>query len=170
MIVDAPSDRQSSPFLAGFRQGPEHAADIQAVIAWIRQQANVPVWLVGTSRGTQSAAAIATRLNRADGPDGLVLTSTILTDPKAPAVPEMALDRLRIPVLLVHHEADGCNHCAFSETPRLMQKLTHLPRTALLPFRDGISRGEPCDAAGFHGFNGIEREVVGEIANWILVV
>ncbi|MES2509101.1 MAG: hypothetical protein V4625_04185 [Pseudomonadota bacterium] len=38
-VVDAPSDRQKPPFLNGFRQTPEHAADIKAVIAWLKQQA-----------------------------------------------------------------------------------------------------------------------------------
>lgn len=168
VVIDAPSDRQTSPYLAGNRQGPEHAADVQAVIAWVRQQAAVPVWLVGTSRGTQSVAAVATRLSRADGPDGLVLTATILTDPKAPAVPAMALEKLNIPVLVVHHELDGCSHCAYSEIPNLMQKLDGLPRRQLLSFRDGISRGDPCEAMAYHGFNGIEREVVEKIAGWML--
>ena len=43
VVVDAPSDRQNSPFLSGFRQTPEHAADIRAVIAWLRGQAKIPV-------------------------------------------------------------------------------------------------------------------------------
>ena len=60
-VVDAPSDRQSladtmreawRASFRGFRQSSEHVADIKAVIAWLRQKANVPVWLVGTSRGT----------------------------------------------------------------------------------------------------------------------
>ena len=114
VVIDAPSDRQSPPYLVGFRHGAEHAADVQAVIAWVRQQSGLPVWLVGTSRGTQSIAAVATRLSRSDGPDGLVLTSTILTDPKAPPVTAMALERLSIPVLVAHHELDGCSHCAYS--------------------------------------------------------
>lgn len=168
VVIDAPSDRQSAPYLAGNRQGPEHAADVQAVIGWVRQQSGLPVWLVGTSRGTQSVAAVATRLSRTDGPDGLVLTATILTDPKAPAVPAMALDKLSIPVLVAHHELDGCSHCAFSEMPNLMQKLDGLPRKQLLSFRDGVSRGDPCEAMAYHGFNGIEREVVGQIAGWML--
>lgn len=168
VVIDAPSDRQSSPYLAGFRQGPEHAADVQAVIAWVRQQSGLPVWLVGTSRGTQSIAAVATRLSRADGPDGLVLTSTILTDPKAPSVTAMALEKLSIPVLVVHHELDGCSHCAHSDIPALMQKLDGLPRKQLLSFRDGISRGDPCEAMAYHGFNGIEPEVVRQIADWVL--
>ena len=70
-ILDAPSDRQSPPFLSGFRQTAEHTEDIKAVIAWLREQAKVPVWLVGTSRGTQSAAYVAIALADSDGPDGL---------------------------------------------------------------------------------------------------
>ncbi len=35
-VVDAPSDRLSPPYLSGFRQKPEHAADLKAVIAWMR--------------------------------------------------------------------------------------------------------------------------------------
>lgn len=59
-VIDAPSDKQSPPYLGGNRQKPEHRADVLAVIAWLRQQSPAPVWLVGTSRGTQSAAYIAT--------------------------------------------------------------------------------------------------------------
>ena len=60
-VIDAPSDRQSAPYLNGFRLSKEHADDARAVIAWLKEQLHVPVWLVGTSRGT-SAAAIAVAL------------------------------------------------------------------------------------------------------------
>jgi len=167
VVVDAPSDRQSPPFLSGFRQRPEHAADIKAVIAWVRAQAKVPVWLVGTSRGTQSAAYLAIELAGTDGPDGLVLTSTILTDRKTRPVPAMPLGRLRIPVLVVHHEQDGCSHCSFNDVPGLMDKLGGAPRKQLLSFRGGEDRGDPCQAFAHHGFNGLERDVVTQIAAWI---
>ena len=55
VVIDAPSDRQSPPYLSGFRQTDGHVADVKAVIAWLRQQSKIPVWLIGTSRGTQSA-------------------------------------------------------------------------------------------------------------------
>lgn len=167
-VVDAPSDRQSPPYLAGFRQRPEHAADIKAVIAWVRSQASVPVWLVGTSRGTQSAAYVATQLTGAEGPDGLVLSSTILTDDKGRPVPAMPLENLKIPVLVVHHEHDGCSSCAYDQIPTLMHKLASLPRTQLLSFKGGINRGDPCEAQSYHGFNGLENEVVAQTAGWIL--
>jgi len=166
-VVDAPSDRQSPPFLSGFRQTPQHAEDIKAVIAWLREQRKIPVWLIGTSRGTQSAAYVATQLAQAEGPDGLVLTSTILTDRRSRSVTEMPVERLHLPVLVVHHEQDGCQHCRFSDVPALMDKLKGASRTKLLAFTGGISQGDPCEARAHHGYNGQEREVVAQIAAWI---
>jgi alpha/beta superfamily hydrolase len=167
-VVDAPSDRQSAPFLGDFRQTPEHVADIKAVIAWLRQKHQLPVWLVGTSRGTQSAAFIATQLPLSEGgPDGLVLTSSILADHKSRSVSEIAVQQLAIPVLVVHHEQDGCKICPPYEVPRLMHKLSAAPRKEQMLFKGGDDVGDPCEAMAHHGFNGIEREVVGKIAAWI---
>ena len=168
VVVDAPSDRQSNPFLTGFRQTQNHTTDIKAVIAWVRQQEKIPVWLVGTSRGTQSVAYIATELINSDGPDGIVLTSSILTDSKMLPVTSLPLEKLTIPVLVVHHELDACSHCSFSDIPFLMKKLEHSLRKELLSFKDGQSRGDPCEARAYHGFNEIESTVVPQIANWLV--
>jgi hypothetical protein len=37
----------------------------------------------------------------------------------------------------------------------------------LIVFDGGISVGDPCEARAYHGFNGIEREVIARIAAWI---
>lgn len=168
-VIDAPSDKQSPPYLSGNRQKPEHSADVLALIAWLKQQSPVPVWLVGTSRGTQSAAYIATEAAPAQGgPDGLVLTSTILVDPKGRAVPQMPLEKLAIPVLVVHHESDGCKVCLFSDMPMLMEKLAKTPKAELIRVSGGQSRGDPCEAMAYHGFNGLEADVVGKISRWVI--
>jgi len=168
-VVDAPSDRQSAPFLGGFRQTREHVSDVKAVIAWLKQQAAVPVWLVGTSRGTQSAAFIGTELRPDNGgPDGLVLTSSVLRDPRGRPVPDMPLEKIAVPVLVVHHKQDDCRLCAFADVPRLMAGLTSARRKDLLAFDGGTSQGDPCEAFAHHGFNGLEREVVSKIADWIV--
>ena len=166
-IVDAPSDRQSPPYLSGYRQGAEHAADVRAVIAWLKENTKLPVWLVGTSRGTQSAASVATRLPANEGPNGIVLTASIVNDPRSRAVTEMALDTLAIPVLVVHHEEDACRVTLFRDVPRLMQKLTAASRKELMTFRGGENHGDPCEAMAHHGFNGLEKDVVARIAAWI---
>ena len=168
VVVDAPSDRLRAPFLNGFRQTEEHAADLKATIAWARATAKVPVWLVGTSRGTQSAAYAATVLQGADAPDGVVLTATILTDDKQRPVPAMPLEHIKVPVLVVHHQQDGCSYCAYSEIPNLMAKLTHTPRSHLITATGGKNQGDACAAFAHHGFNGLEADVVGQMADWIL--
>ncbi|MGC3963658.1 MAG: alpha/beta hydrolase [Rhodocyclaceae bacterium] len=167
VMVDAPSDRQAPPFLQGFRQSAQHVADVKAVIAWTRSASKLPVWLIGTSRGTQSVGFAATELSGADGPDGIVLSSTILIDDKGRPVPDMPLDRLHIPVLVQHHEQDGCPLCAYSQVPGLMRKLQGAPRSELQTFGGGRNRGDPCEAMAYHGFNGVEDLVVRRAAEWI---
>ena len=168
-VVDVPSDRKNPPYLDGFRQRPEHVEDIKAVIAWLKQQADLPVWLVGTSRGTQSAAFVATQLSSADGgPDGLVLSSSILRDDRSRPVQDMPLGKITIPVLVVHHEKDGCPQCSYGDIPQLMDKLGRAARKELLSFKGGENRANPCGPLAYHGFNGIDRDVVKKIAAWIL--
>ena len=168
-VVDAPSDRQAAPFLGGFRQKPEHVADIKAVIAWLKHQANLPVWLVGTSMGTLSAGFIATQIGPGDGgPDGLVLTSSILSLDAGRPLPAMPLQKIMVPVLVVHHEKDGCKYCAYAQIPSLMEKFSSTPKKELLTFKGGENRGDPCEALAYHGFNGLEKDVVAKIAEWII--
>jgi len=173
ILIDAPSDRQSkflSSYLTEFRQTPEHVVDVKSVIAWVRQkQPKLPVWLIGTSRGTQSAAFVATELaGKPEGPDGLVLTSTILHDNNDRAVLDMPLERLTIPVLVVHHKSDGCVHCFYSMTKALMDKLVASRKKYLMTFDGGINQGDPCGAFAHHGFNGLDNDVVNGIVDWIL--
>lgn len=99
---------------------------------------------------------------------GSMLTSTILTDDRGRPVPAMPLGRIRVPVLVVHHEQDGCPLCSFADIPTLMSKLGNAPRKQLLSFKGGVSTGDPCEAFAYHGFNGLERDVVQQIAAWLL--
>lgn len=166
-VVDAPSDRQRSPFLSGWRQSAEHAEDIGRLVEALRGRMGVPVWLVGTSRGTQSVAHLATVLEGRRAPDGIVLTSSILVDDGTPAVTAMPLERIRQPVLVVHHEADACALCPYSAVPALIGGLKASARAELLAFKGGISTGPVCAALAHHGFNGIEAEVVDAIVRWM---
>lgn len=175
-IVDAPSDRLTPPYLGGFRETPEHAADARAVIAWLRAQPalqRAPVWLIGTSRGTQSVAAIAVALAASGGgPDGIVLTSTILREGRAnytdKPVPDLDLGAIKIPALVVHHEDDACKLCPAADTNALMAKFAQSPRTKLMIVSGGVSQGDACEAFAHHGYNGIESETVHAITAWML--
>jgi hypothetical protein len=126
-VVDVPSDRTSQA-LVGFRTSAEHATDVRALIATLHAAAPVPVWLVGTSMGSVSAANAAARLSDG-GPDGIVLTSSVMGRSRemGESLQDVALDRIRVPVLIVHHRDDTCppaatptraGPCAGSPRPR----------------------------------------------------
>jgi len=79
----------------------------------------------------------------------------------------MPLQKIAIPVLVVHHEKDGCKYCAYAQVRAMTEKLSSAPKKELLTFKGGESRGDPCEALAYHGFNGLEKEVVAGIAEWI---
>ncbi|NML46953.1 alpha/beta hydrolase [Ramlibacter sp. G-1-2-2] len=173
LMLDTPSDRSNRPFLGGgFRESAEHAADMGAAIAWARDTYKLPVWMVGTSRGTESTAQAATRLTGAQAPDGIVLTSSILAQPRfanetGQPVTAMDLARIHMPVLVVHHEQDPCGACPPDELPALMAKFP-AGLAELKTYSGGISQGPACEAFSHHGYNGIEDRVVADIAAWLL--
>jgi hypothetical protein len=165
--VDAPSDHQVG--LDAFRSSAEHAQDIAVVIAYLRQQAPVPVWLIGTSMGTISAANVAARL-RSGGADGLVLTSSIVSSNRrtGPISATVEVGDIALPTLFVHNKDDACMICPFSAVPDMMARFIHAPRKELIAVSGGSTPlSDPCEALSRHGYIGIEDEVVGDIARWI---
>jgi pimeloyl-ACP methyl ester carboxylesterase len=167
-VFDLPSDQPNG--LTGFRTGKDHRRDIAAVIGELHRRApGVPVWLVGTSLGTLSAANGATL--ESGGPDGLVLTSTVLRySPRRAdgAIYDVDLDRIRVPTLVVHNRNDACFVCPYGDVPKLMRNLPATPHKELLTFEGGAEpKSDPCEALSRHGYIGLETEVVARIAAWI---
>ena len=172
VLLDVPSDRSRPPYLGGdFRASAEHAQDLGAVIAWARRTWGKPVWVVGTSRGTHSAATAALQLQGEQAPSGIVLTSTIVGrsrfgESTAPPLTEVDMTGLKLPVLVVHHEQDPCGVTNPAQLPALMKRLP--PETPLRTYTGGSAgTGDPCGPFSHHGFNGIEDRVVQDISAWI---
>jgi predicted alpha/beta-hydrolase family hydrolase len=169
-VMDAPSDHQDG-MTPNFRMSREHAEDISAVAKYLRGRANVPVWLVGTSMGTFSAAngAIA-----ATDVDGLVLVSTI-TRPNPGwkiaaihGVASMHLASIKVPTLILSHRDDQCEFAPATGASELKNRLTasKLARIELLA-GGARSNSEPCAPMAPHGFFGIEDEAIDRIADFI---
>jgi hypothetical protein len=165
--VDGPSDHPEG--LTLFRNTAEHAQDIAAVIAYLRQKAPVPVWLIGTSASTISVADAATRL-KSGGPDGLVFMSSIVVTTKQMAAIQGMFDlsKVALPTLFVHNKEDACPSCSFSAVPSLMARFTNTPRKQLIAVSGGAPpQSDPCEALSRHGYFGIEDEVVTAVVDWI---
>jgi len=165
--VDAPSDKQGkNGMYGGYRTSSDHVTDIDKVIIKLREFSNLPIWLVGTSRGTESVAYLG--INSKQKPTGIVLTSS-MTERNAKGIPvtELPLEDIFIPTLITHHAKDGCRFTKPEGATRIKKKLTAAPVVELKWFKGGREQSNPCKAMSYHGYLGIEDEVVDAIAAFI---
>jgi pimeloyl-ACP methyl ester carboxylesterase len=161
-VVDAPSDRRSG-LDPHFRASAEHAKDIAAAVAFVKEKADLPVWLVGTSNGSISAANGAVRLGPAQIA-GAVLTSSVWTG----GMSLVPYSQIAVPVLVVHNRDDGCAWASFAGAELALTQLANAPAKDFLPVSGGISKSRPCDALAPHGYYGIEGQVVPQMITWIV--
>lgn len=149
------------------RVAEDHMTDIKALVDYLKKDAGVPVWLVSTSRGTVSATAAAVKFGNSDL-GGIVLTSSVVNYKKVGAVPTQDLAAIKVPVLVLHHEQDGCAHCRPHEVPAIVKGLKNAPYKKLVMVNGGGNpTGDPCEALHYHGFIGMEKEVVALITDWM---
>ncbi len=163
-VMDSPSD-QANGMNDGFRIGDDHASDIRAVVADLGKRfPGNPVFLIGTSRGTLSAAHAARALG--NGIAGTVLTAAIyVTGGKrsGAVLSGSDFDAIASPLLIVHHREDGCRVTPYSAARRLADKFPLISVSGGKP-----PESEPCEALSAHGFLGKEEETVAAIVNWML--
>jgi predicted alpha/beta-hydrolase family hydrolase len=165
--IDVPSDMPGG--YGRFRKTEEHARDVAAVIAALRRHAAVPVWVIGTSKGTISAASVAARLTDG-GPDGLVLTSsaTRQTRGSSDTVFDVGVESVRVPTLIVHSENDACQGTPGFDARPLFGRVRAARKELLLFNGAPAGSGEAaCGPFTAHGYFGIEAEVIKAIADWI---
>ena len=167
-VVDAPSDRKERVGMrGGFRNSAKHVTDIDAVTAYLKKTVRVPVWLIGTSRGTESAAYVA--IHAKEKIAGVVLTSSMTEDNSdGRPVTGLPLDRIRVPALVVAHEDDECRVTPPGGAEWIAENLVNASTVEVKIFSGGDSpRSRACGALSAHGFLGIEGKVVAAIAGFI---
>lgn len=167
-LMGNPSDHRA--LTPEFRASAEHAQDLRATLQDLARRSALPVWLVGTSQGTISAAAGALAL----GPQavaGVVLSSSISMPQPGGSVPDLALERITVPVLVYQHAQDACRITPASGARRLLPRLTQSPRTHYWEVTGGGPPhnfgSEACGAQHYHGFLGMEAQAVADITGWI---
>lgn len=151
-----------------FRVSDEHTADVAAIATTVRGLSAVPVWLVGTSRGTISAAATAIRYDGKGLIDGIVLTSAVVGYKKREAVSRQSIDKIHVPVLVYMHENDACVHCQLSDAKAIGSKFKNASVYGFKAVSGGTEpSGDPCGNQHYHGFIGMESQAVADIVGWI---
>jgi hypothetical protein len=163
-VVNRPSDRELD---YDFRVSPEHVKDLREVVGHVKKDTGLPVWLVGTSRGTVSAAAAAIAFGNEELA-GIALTSSVTSRKRTGNVPGQNLETIRIPVLVVHHEKDACAVTNPREARWIIDGLKNTPVKKLIMVSGGSSpMGDPCEAQHWHGYIGMEKEAVNIVTDWI---
>ncbi len=176
-LVDAPSDYPGDDGLGGFRIAAEHADDLGKIIAHVRVRAKVPVWLAGTSRGSISAANAAARLSGPAAADGVVLTSALMVGDRgkkawvAQTLFDVALESIKMPVLVIGHADDKCLRSPPSEMERITARTNGAREQVVTvtggPGRSGAPSLAACEGRAPHGFADQEAEVAAGIARFI---
>lgn len=177
-LVDTPSDHRGEDGLAGFRTSPDHATDIGLLIADIRARTGATVWVLGTSRGSISAANAAARLSGAAAPDGLVLTSALMAGQSGARKPwvaqtvfDLPLEAIRLPILVVGHVADRCLRSPATLMDKIVLRSQGAREQVALvsggPQGSGPASLEACEGRSAHGFLGQEAELIEGIARFM---
>lgn len=160
-IADTPSDHPDRVSRT-FRASAAQAIDAAAIVAFRHNRAPVPVWRIGTSNGTISAANAGVRL----GPSriaGVVLTSSVWIG----GLGATDFQTLRVPTLIVHNRHDGCPMSPFDQAAPALASLHNAPAKALIAVSSQASLSGSCEAMSPHGYWGIENQVVQQIADGI---
>lgn len=170
IALDIATDFPLPQGLTDLQGSANHITDVLQVIAWARAaQPGLPVWVIGTSRGTAGAFVAGQYSPGAGGPDGLVFTDSI-NNPSDPDSLVMApLAGITVPVLFVNETGNACAGTLAGGNAAVVKKLTSSTKVSqeeigkgnLLPLTDA------CHALSEHGFFGVEETAVHKIALWI---
>ena len=129
---------------------------IQAVLDDIsRRFPKARVYLMGTSNGTYCTMALAGYL--ADRIAGEIHTSSLSR------IYEFDARRYKNRHLVVHHRKDACWGTPYSAAAASHERYGN----DFIAMEGGISDGIACQAFAYHGYNGIERETMAAIKQWI---
>ena len=165
ILPDAPNGAS----LTGQRHLPAYADAIGKAIDLGRSRAALPVWLIGTSRGSIAAVNGAAHLG-AKVVSGAILTSSVTRPGDAgETIFDAEPGAIAVPVLVVSNEYDTCAETPPGDAPVVLSALTRSPRKELIMVTSSqiAKRSDPCAGASPHGYLGIEGMVVQRISDWI---
>lgn len=133
----------------------DSGVSVASAVAYLRQRFGRPVTVAATSRGSlRLAEALGAR------PNGIVITAGFLDQVRGQIGSPGALPA----TLVVHHRRDGCHLTPPSGVEPF--KAWGGAKVRVVWIDGGQDGGNPCQAAGYHGFAGNDGRVVGVVAGF----
>jgi len=169
VIVDAPSDQQRNWGMTDeFRKSGQHFIDISSVVTDLEKRvSSLPLFLIGTSRGAVSAAALGARFGPRIG--GVVLTASMFrpagrqSSEPGPGLSGFDFSTIKTALLFVHHVSDQCVVSPYGDAARLVDDYP-----LISVFGGRSQQSDPCAPLSAHGFFGKEPQAIEQIVNWML--
>ncbi|MDD5205155.1 MAG: alpha/beta hydrolase [Desulfobacterales bacterium] len=178
-LLDVPSDSPKGIF-PDFRMSKQHARDLDSIVSYLKRETKLPVWVIGMSTGAFSAANAAIQGQARISGIVLASASTLSYEnwPDFQTYPQgvlsMRLGEIKVPAFIVGHQDDKCFVSSPSNNLKIKEALINCPRAEAVNFKGGrspehfkIAVPPDCQPLTFHGFYGIEDQVVGAIGDFI---
>jgi pimeloyl-ACP methyl ester carboxylesterase len=147
----------------GFRTSRAHVEDVAAVVKDLRNRfPGAKIFLIGTSRGTLSAAYVGRSLG--EGVNGVILTSSVFYGGRGGiGLSGFDFGAIKAPLLFVHHVSDACRSCPYRDAASLGRSFALVSVSGGKP-----AESDPCEPFAPHGYFGREAETVKAMKDWML--
>ena len=143
------------PFVAASTDATTTPDRIMAIVRDLqRRYGSIPVYVIGTSRSTDSTMALSPAL------DGMV--AGFVHSSSMNSIATFDTRKFKSRHLVVYHAMDACRVTKPSSSASARSK-----GTETIEMTGGTSVGDDCEARAHHGYNGIERATVDKIKAWI---
>jgi hypothetical protein len=147
----------TGPFVAASTDATTSPERILAIVGDLQKRfGTLKVYVIGTSRSTDSTMALAAPLDGRVA--GFVHTSSMS------AIGSFDPRKFKSRHLIVLHRLDACR----VTRPSAGEASHRSYGTELIEMDGGKSTGDDCEAFAYHGYNGIERETIDKIKAWIV--
>ena len=147
-----------------YRKSSDHAERISNLIKYLKKKNNLPIILVGHSRGSVSVAAAANALGPQKIKGIVIMASLTAVNKKVTAtfLMQNMLKKPTVPVLVIHHQKDSCDVTPYLPAKNLAEKMNF----KLIAITGGGNTGDACGPLHHHGFEGKMPEVIQAIQKW----
>ncbi|WP_222105729.1 alpha/beta hydrolase [Paraburkholderia sp. BCC1885] len=163
VLVDA-IDHQS---MRGKRSTDAYAAVTREVVAFAHEQADAPVWVMGTSQGSIAAMNAASHA-RGEELAGVILTESVsILGASHETVFDAHPEDVHVPALVVANKDDRCKVAPPSMADAIAHSMRNTRATVLFEQGGEVRSSNECASLSPHGYYGIEDKVVNDIAEWM---
>ena len=141
--------------LAGLAASPVFEVEIEKIVHKIKPRPGIYLKVLAFDPGGAKAVAV-------------LLASLGVPNKHGGNVLDFNLGGIAIPVLVVHHNDDGCKVTTVTGAKDIKAAMTGSKAAELMIFEGGSSgNGKECGAKCHHGFLGLEKKVVNAVSDWI---